>query len=57
MLEEERGKNMSKTLKEKRNTLLGFDPENEKECLEAVKNDPYNLQYVDVKKIKQKKCV
>lgn len=48
---------MSKTLKEKRNTLLGFDPENEKECLEAVKNDPYNLQYVDVKKIKQKKCV
>ena len=32
--------------KETRNNMLGFDPENEKECLEAIKRNPHALQYV-----------
>ena len=30
----------------KRNSILGFNPDNINECLLAVKQDPYNLKYV-----------
>ena len=45
-----------KELKEKRNTLIGFDPENEKECLEAVKQNSIALTYI-ANQTKQKKYV
>lgn len=32
-------------IKELRNETLGFDPENEQECLEAIKEDGYALHY------------
>ena len=40
---------MFKTLEEakrERNSMMGFDPENQKECLEAVKYNGRALRYV-----------
>ena len=31
---------------EKKNQMIGFDPENEQECLEAIKEYSHNLQFV-----------
>ena len=31
----------------KRNNIIGFDPDNINECLEAVKQNPYNLQFIN----------
>ena len=33
-------------LREERNRMIGFDPENEQECLEAVKDNGFALKYV-----------
>jgi len=35
-----------KQLKQLINKTLGFDPENESDCLKAVKQDGYNIQYI-----------
>ena len=44
-----KGINMNKSIEElgeERNRIIGFDPENEELCLEAVRQDVYALQYV-----------